>query len=1334
MSRLIFEAHRRLTPPGARKGSIAIEPPPELPRVIPASFLRRAMPYVIVVLIVGMIVALVATGMRVISPQTLFFPFVLLLAATALYRGNDNTMRTEEVDAERADYLRYLSVVRDNIRTQAAEQRAAAQWSHPNPAALAAVPGSRRQWERDPHDPDFLVLRAGRHQVPLDTALRVQDTAAEIDLEPVCHSALRSLLDTQRTVRDVPTGIDLTKVSRITVVGDAAEVRAALRAWIAQAVTWHDPTVLGVALAAPNLEGRDWSWLKWLPHVDVPGELDGVGSARFLSADPDELVALLGPALLDRPVFTGEPADALRHLLIVVDDPGYDVNASALATGRAGVTVVHTRTTSPHREQYSDPERPILRISGGDGGGGRAGAIERWQTGGWQPYIDNADQLGADDAAHLARQLSRWDSNPTHTGLRSAATRGAAFTTLFGIGDASQLDVATLWAPRRRDEELRVPIGVTASGEPLMFDLKDEAEGGMGPHGLMIGMTGSGKSQTLMSILLSLLTTHPADRLIVIYADFKGEAGADSFRDFPQVVAVISNMAEKKSLADRFADTLRGEVARRETLLREAGRRVQGSAFNSVTEYENARDAGASDLPPIPTLFVVADEFTLMLADHPEYAELFDYVARKGRSFRIHILFASQTLDVGKIKDIDKNTSYRIGLKVASPSVSRQIIGVEDAYHIESGKEHKGVGFLVPAPGAAPIKFRSTYVDGIYDPPRRAKSFVVQAAPEPRLFTAGRVEPDQDTVVSPAGPQDVAGPPRKLIATIGEQLARCGPRAPQLWLPPLDEPIGLTAVLARAGLPQRQWRWPLGEIDKPFEMRRDPLVFDATSSAGNVVIHGGAKSGKSTALQTFIMSAASLHSPRDVTFYCLDYGGGQLRALEGLAHVGSVASPLEPERIRRTFGEIEQLLRSRQQREVFRDRHGSAPDDGFGEVFLVIDNIYAFGRDNTDQFNTRNPLLAKVTELVNIGLAYGIHVIITTPSWLEVPLAMRDGLGLRLELRLHDARDSNVRVVGALRRPADAVPHDQPGRGLTMAAEHFLFAQPELDQVAAINAHYPGMSAPPVRLLPDDLSPAAVGALHRGGERVVIGQREEDLAPVVLDFAANPLLMVFGDSRSGKTTLLRHIIRTVREHSTADQVAFTVLDRRLHLVDEPLFGDNEYTANVDRIIPAMLGLAHLIEARRPPAGMSAAELSRWTYQGHTHYLIIDDVDQVPDSPAVHGPYVGQRPWTPLIGLLAQAGDLGLRVIVTARASGSGHALMTNPLLRRFNDLQATTLMLAGNPQDGGKIRGQRFCRLPAGRAILLGDSETATYVQLVNPLAAESAMVGEFGTERLQEE
>lgn len=1312
MSRLIFQARRRIAPPTVRKGTITIEPPPELPRMVPPSLLRRVLPYLIVILIIGMIVALVATGMRLISPTTLFFPFVLLLAATALYRGTDNKMRTEEVDAERADYLRYLSVVRDNVRAHAAEQRAALEWSHPDPALLTEVPGTRRQWERDPHDSDFLVVRTGLHDAPLGAALRVKDSADEVDLEPVSHTTLRGLLDVQRTVRAVPAGIDLVKVSRISVLGDPDEVRGALRAWITQAVTWHDPAVLGVALASPDFEADDWSWLKWLPHSDIPGSSDGAGPARYLGDDAGRLRSLLDPMLDDRGPFGSGADSGRRHLLIVVDDPEADPNALVPRGGLAGVTLVHRIAEPPHREQYPDPERPILRVA--------SGKLERWQTAGWSSYVDAADELDIATARHIARRLARWDSNPTHARTSNAGV--ATFSTLLGIPDAAALDVASLWAPRARADELRVPIGVTSSGDPLNFDLKDEAEGGMGPHGLMIGMTGSGKSQTLMSILLSLLTTHSADRLIVIYADFKGEAGADIFRDFPQVVAVISNMAEKRSLADRFADTLRGEVARREQLLMEAGRRVQGSAFSSVLEYEAAIAAGY-DLPPLPTLLVVADEFSLMLSDHPEYAELFDYVARKGRSFRIHILFASQTLDVGRIKDIDKNTSYRIGLKVASPAVSRQVIGVEDAFHIEAGPDHKGEGYLVPTPGAMPVKFRSTYVDGIYDPPRLERSVVVQSVPVPQLFTAGPVDAPADTVavVEPAAHEDRA--PRKLVATIGDQLSHYGPKAPRLWLPPLDEPIALDELLSRADVSEREWRWPLGEIDRPFAMRRDPLIFDATSAAANMLIHGGPKSGKTTALQTFVLSAAALHSPRDVTFYCLDYGGGQLRELADLAHVGSVASPLEPERIRRTFGEIEQLLRARQARghSATRTGNGDRERDEYGEVFLVIDNLYAFSRDNTDTFNTRNPLLARVTELVNTGMSYGIHVIITTPNWLEVPLAMRDGLGLRLELKLADARDSNVRVTGALRRPAEAVPADQPGRGLTMAAEHFLVAEPSLRDIAVINARYPGVSAPPVRLLPLELAPAAVGPLYPAPERVVVGQREEDLAAVSLAFGDNPLLMVFGDAKSGKTTLLRHVIRTIRENSAPDRVAFTVIDRRLHLVDEPLFPDNEYTPNIDRITPAMLGLSALLEKRRPPADLSPRELSGWTYQsgadGHTHYLIVDDVDQIPDAPAVSGQFVGQRPWTGIIGLLSQASELGLRVIVTARATGSAHALMTAPLLRRLNELQAAILMLSGNPQDSGKIRGHRFRRLPAGRAMLLDDGDAPTFLQLVNPLA-----------------
>jgi hypothetical protein len=168
-----------------------------------------------------------------------------------------------------------------------------------------------------------------------------------------------------------------------------------------------------------------------------------------------------------------------------------------------------------------------------------------------------------------------------------------------------------------------------------------------------------------------------------------------------------------------------------------------------------------------------------------------------------------------------------------------------------------------------------------------------------------------------------------------------------------------------------------------------------------------------------------------------------------------------------------------------------------------------------------------------------------------------------------------------------------------------------------------------------------------------------------------------------------------------------------------------------------MGLAALVEQRRPQAGTPAAELATWNYRdqagpAHTHYLIVDDVDQIPDGPALSGPYAGHRPWTPLLGLLSAAGDLGLRVIVTGRAGGSAHALMTNPLLRRMSDLQSTVVMLSGNPADGAKIRGHRFTRLPVGRGMLLGDSDGVDHIQLVNPFVhAHSASRTRFGKDNL---
>ena len=437
--------------------------------------------------------------------------------------------------------------------------------------------------------------------------------------------------------------------------------------------------------------------------------------------------------------------------------------------------------------------------------------MDHWHNFRWQMFCAEPDTLDTQIVRHLARQLSKWDSAPIG---RQDAESAAAQTmlSLLGITNAANLDVNALWQPRMLpvgtgepvdlEPLLKVPIGLQPSGAPLIVDLKDEADGGNGPHGLMIGMTGSGKSTALATLVEGLFIQHSPDVVQAILTDFKDGAGFDAFVDYPHVGAVITNMEEKRSLVERFGDTLLGLLDQRGRIFHEAGNQIKGAAFQSLPEYNEARATPAgAHLPPVPFMFVVVDEFSLLLKDHPEMADVFDTVTRKGRSQGVFFLFASQTLDEGVIKRIPDNTQYRIGLKVASESISRRVIGNPDAYHIPDGKNVKGTGYFVRAPGAEPVKYRNFMLPSRYEPPTTINRRVISANPRARLFTAGRVEPDADTVIEEeiAAESVLEGPPRSLALTVGPQLAAAyGKRPPQLWSPPLDDPIPLDDILRQA--------------------------------------------------------------------------------------------------------------------------------------------------------------------------------------------------------------------------------------------------------------------------------------------------------------------------------------------------------------------------------------------------------------------------------------------------------------------------------------------------------------------------------------------------------
>ena len=273
--------------------------------------------------------------------------------------------------------------------------------------------------------------------------------------------------------------------------------------------------------------------------------------------------------------------------------------------------------------------------------------------------------------------------------------------TLLGVGDLDTLEPTRVWPRADGPDRLRVPIGIAEDGSRVELDIKESAQGGMGPHGLLIGATGSGKSELLRTLVLAMAITHSSEVLNFVLVDFKGGATFLGMEGLQHVSAVITNLEDELPLVDRMYDALNGEMVRRQEWLRAAGN------YASLRDYEKAREQGAA-LTPMPTLFVVLDEFSELLSAKPEFAELFVMIGRLGRSLGVHLLLASQRLEEGKLRGLDTHLSYRIGLRTFSAMESRVVLGVPDAYELPQAP---GNGYLKIGTEAM-IRFKAAYVSG----------------------------------------------------------------------------------------------------------------------------------------------------------------------------------------------------------------------------------------------------------------------------------------------------------------------------------------------------------------------------------------------------------------------------------------------------------------------------------------------------------------------------------------------------------------------------------------------------------------------------------------------
>lgn len=1227
-------ATREPAPPGP-EGELAAEKVPGVDPPQPVSILRVLMPVIMVAAMLAMVFIMVRMS-GTVHPMFLVMPVMMAMGMMSMIA----TPQGKDPDETRRVYLRHLAQLRAAALTNAARQRALAEHLNPAPDQLWGLASGPRLWERARDDSDALHVRIGVGAAALATPVAVPDSGSPEDLDPVCAVAVRHTVRSVATVPKLPVVVNLAAFHYLSIAGPDA--RGLARALVCHLAFHHGPEAVGVEVTGKTAH---WQWLKWLPHIRNPGEAAFrvlVVDERGTTGTEDFLVGGDYTCIIE--VGSGAPT-ALRTL---ARDEGL-----ALTAGDA--LVAHT-----------------------DAG---------------------LEELGIADTAStaLATQFARSMAHCRRPGL----ARGAAandLLDLLGLGGLDEDHGVRLWAAPPR-EKLRVPIGITrgaSAPQPVLIDLRESAHGGMGPHGLCIGATGSGKSELLRTLAAALAATHSPEELNFVLVDFKGGATFLGLDGLPHTSAVITNLEEEAVLVERMHDAIAGELNRRQEILRAAG------GIANITDY-NEQAGRTEGMARLPALVIIVDEFSELLANHPDFADLFVAVGRLGRSLGVHLLLASQRLEEGRLRGLDSHLSYRIGLRTFSAAESRQVLGVVDAHELP---RTPGAGFLKFGPDPV-TGFQAAYVSGPPRPPAAetddcAGSGVGGAEGAGKIAGADgalavrpfELPPSVDVLDEPENldiprgmrasegtepdPEAASGPSvlEVIVRAAREEARQRGLSAHRIWLPPLQQRVELAGVVDDHGF----LRAAVGIIDRPYHQRQDPLVVDFTVGGGHLAVAGGPKTGKSTALRTIVTALAATHPTSKVAFYVID-SGRELETLTRLPHVAGRAGRGEAERARRILDEVGTLID---------DHPGGEPSR---HVLVILDGWHNLAADLEDR-------LDDIARIAADGPSAGVHLVISTTRWTALRPAIRDLIAVRLELRLAEAMDSLID-----RKAQQKVPQ-QPGRGLTPQKEHMLWADSTAQDIAHVTqeaARRGDRPVPALKVLPEDLereellaaSGPAAGESDEADTTgaspgIVLGLGGPRLESQYWRPESATHLAVVGARGSGKTTALDTVMAGIVERGRKANRIVLIDPKRAHLGTVPDEFLAAYAANTAAARKAIAQTAETLRERLPGADISPSQLAGhdW-WHGPEIFVVIDDAELIAD-----------HEFAELVELLPHSADIGLHVVYARKSGGFARAAF-QPVVGGLRDQNPMAIVLSADREEGA-IFGIKPKMFPPGRGQMAG--------------------------------
>lgn len=1103
---------------------IEIQKPPTVEKMSAGSLVQ--------LVVTPLITLLLSVGVSILMKRGLFVLMsavttVMALAASITKYRNDKKDHQAETAKRTELYENYLLDTRKKIHQLRNEEIEALEYNNPSVEAIEHMVNSysSRIYERNTNDDDFLSICVGSRREKISFTVKAAENELEMKTDEL-ETEARGIRDTFLYIDHKPVTVDL-KQAHLGLVGEKEVIHEQLQLIMAQITffhSYHDVQVVNIFRETYNSE---FKWMNWYPHIRLrPFNVFGCVNNEKMR---DQVLGSMYQILKDRKIKQEEGSKEFQfrpHYIFIIDEPKLIMDhpiMEYLGKGSAGLGFSIIYTT---HLQANLPENigTILLLDHSEQGTlllNNKIMVNR--------KVDLA-RAGNVRLEKMARNLSVLIHEQ---GIVSSIPESITFFEMYGIEHPKQLNVADRWKKNESHKTLAVPLGVRAPEDYVYLNLHEKAHG---PHGLVAGTTGSGKSEIVQSYILSLAVNYHPYEVGFLLIDYKGGGMAGLFRNLPHLLGTITNLDGSESM--RAMASIKSELARRQRIFSE-------NNVNHINAYNKLFKLGEVQ-EPIPHLFLISDEFAELKKEQPDFMTELVSAARIGRSLGIHLILATQK-PAGVVNDqIWTNSKFKLALKVQDEADSREMLKTPDAAFItQPGRAYLQVGnneiyelFQSAWSGAA---FMEEYQEETVD----NRVYLVNELGQGELLNedlSGSAESNQ----IPATQLDVTVDYMKEIFT-NENVAP----VKRPWLPPLGIRILSPYTLdisdpdtvenmeerRKKGLPELplDLSFALGMVDIPEEQTQCEYIIDLMKD-GNVAYFSASGFGKSFALTTAILSLAVKNSVDMLNFYILDFGNSALVPLNALPHTADYIAVDDSERLGKFLRLINKEVATR--KKLFADRmvqnflvYNQSSEDKLKAIVIVLDNYDVVKEAGEEVDET-------LTRLSRDGVGLGIYLIVTATKSSGLKYAAQNNYKIKIAGYLFDAAD----VASIVGRSSYKLPEIK-GRALVklndvsvMQTYSMVSFRSEVEYNTALKAlvegirkMYPTKRAPRIPILPSRFQSNMIAQYQREADiDLALGLDKETVILQGIRRTASPFAIV-GESARGKTNMLKVILHQIKD-------------------------------------------------------------------------------------------------------------------------------------------------------------------------------------------------------------